>query len=150
MVDLQKQLEAHFKLQNSSVALYREMVSVVSKVARGGGEHLKNWGLSPAQFNIIFQIGKHPGLSQQDLAKKVLVTKGNVSQLLAKLEQQQLVRREQDGVTNALYLTNRGRSLLLGILPNYDCFIAERFAGLSEKEQEALMQLLKKLDQSHS
>ena len=147
MIDLRRQLEAYFRKQPSSVALWLKMVAVVSKVARSSGERLKSRGLSPAQFNVIVQIGKYPGLSQQDIAKKVLVTKGNVSQLLAKLEQQQLVRREQGGVTNSLYLTNRGCFLLQEILPAYDRFIVDCFAELSEIEQETLMQLLNKLDQ---
>ena len=148
MSEAREQLQNFFAGRNPTIALWQSMIAVVIKVSRKGGEDLKRWDLSPAQFDVLTQIGKHSGLSQQELAEKLLVTKGNISQLLAKLDKQGLVQRKQDGVSNELYLSNRGMSLLLEMLPSYDKFVLENFAGLTRKERETLLQIMQKLDRS--
>lgn len=150
MTDLEDRLTAHFANRDRSVGMWRALVAVVIKVSRRGGERLKRWDLSPAQFDVLTQVGKQPGLSQQELAERMLVTKGNVSQLLAKLDKQGFVRREQAGVTHSLFLTNRGTSLLSEMLPDYDQFLAEQFAVLSQEEQEVLEKVLVKLGRNLS
>jgi hypothetical protein len=36
---------------------------------RESNQHLKNWNLSSAQFDVLVQVGSHERLSQQDLAE---------------------------------------------------------------------------------
>lgn len=49
-------------------------------------QHLKKWNLSIAQFDLLVQVGVHQPISQQGLAEKLLVTKGNITQMVVKME----------------------------------------------------------------
>lgn len=109
---------------------------------------MRQYDLSVAQFDVIVQIGAAEGISQQQLAGSLLVTKGNVSQLLKRLELQGLIRRTQEGRSNYLYLTQAGWLLYQQVVPAQEAMIARLFAVLTPNEQETLRHLLRKLDQS--
>ena len=50
-------------------------------------QHLQEWGLTPAQFNILIIVdkqGKGNGISQVELSKKLIVTPSNTTRLLEK------------------------------------------------------------------
>src|SRR2546430_603222 len=87
------------------------LARIYQKVERAATGQLRPFGLSFAQFDVVAQVGAREGLTQQELAEALLVTKGNVCQLLAKLEAAGLVARRPDGRANRLFLTDRGRAL---------------------------------------
>jgi DNA-binding MarR family transcriptional regulator len=103
--------------------------------------------LNTALFDILAQVGAARGMTQQELANALLVTKGNISQLLGKLEQVGLITRRQEGRTNCLSLTEQGQKLFEQVVPQQEALIAELLAPLSNDEQRELLRLLRKLDQ---
>jgi DNA-binding MarR family transcriptional regulator len=109
-------------------------------------ERLRPWDLSVAQFDVLAQVGAHDGLTQQQLAAALLVTKGNICQLLDRLERLGLVRRQQVGRANRLHLTDAGRALREQVVPAQETLVAERLAALTPDEQRTLLSLLRKLD----
>ncbi len=75
---------------------------------------LKALGLSIPQFDLLSTLTEREGLSQQELAERLYVTKGNVSGLLDRMVEADLVERRPipgDRRSNALYLTEKGRDL---------------------------------------
>jgi DNA-binding MarR family transcriptional regulator len=102
--------------------------------------------LNTAQFDVLAQVGAARGMTQQELADALLVTKGNISQLLSKLEQAGLITRRQEGRTNCLSLTRRGQALFDVVVPQQEALIAELLTPLSDAEQRELLRLLRKLD----
>ncbi|AWM86485.1 MarR family transcriptional regulator [Microvirga sp. 17 mud 1-3] len=75
---------------------------------------LKALGLSIPQFDLLSTLTEQEGLSQQELAERLYVTKGNVSGLLDRMVEADLVERRAipgDRRSNALYLTPKGRAL---------------------------------------
>lgn len=131
-----------------AVALWLRIVRLANRKDSLLSERLKAHKLSPAQFDIIAQIGSAEGLMQRDLAGRLLVTEGNVTQLLDKLERVGLVTRHADGRCNRLGLTTAGRRLYRETVPEQNRLIAERFSVLDEGEQEELRRLLRKLSRS--
>lgn len=123
------------------------LARVYGKIARGQAEHLRAWGLSPAQFDVLAQVGAAEGRSQQELADALLTTKGNVCHLLDRMEAAGLLRRAGDGRVNRLYLTPEGRRLWEQVVPAHEAWIAERFGILTPDERSALLRLLRRLDQ---
>jgi DNA-binding MarR family transcriptional regulator len=105
-------------------------------------------GLTMAQFDVLAHVGAAPGLTQQELADSLLVTKGNVCQLLDRMERGDLIERRSEGRSNRLFLTPRGQELFDRIVPEHEDMIAEKFDGLTPEEQTNLLGLLRKLDQS--
>ncbi len=124
------------------------LARVFQKVDTHSARLLRRYNLSVAQFDVIAQIGAAEGISQQELAGTLLVTKGNVSQLLKRLERQGLIRRTQEGRSNYLYLTPVGWALYGQVVPAQEAMIARLFAALTPTEQETFRALLRKLDHS--
>jgi DNA-binding MarR family transcriptional regulator len=132
--------------QGEAVLAWLRLARVFQKVNRASSEHLRAWGLSLAQFDVLAQVGSAEGITQQELADKLLVTKGNICQLLDRLEEHGLIRREQQGRVNHLVLTDAGQQLYREVVPSQEAFIAERFSTLAAEEQAQLLTILRKLD----
>lgn len=122
------------------------LARVFQKIDTISARCFRAYGLSTAQFDVLAQIGVANGITQQALAQSLLVTKGNISQLLDRLEQQGIVTRRHEGRTNYLFLTERGQELFVEVVPEQEARIADLFAVLSVEEQAQLLMLLRKLD----
>lgn len=127
------------------VALWGRIARFYARQLRLAGAHLHEWGLSPAQFDVLATVGRHEGMTQQELAERLLVTQGNITQLLDKLEQRGLLRRCPEGRLKRVVLTEAGRQLHDAVVPTQEDFQAQQFASLSPAEQYQLLELLRKL-----
>ena len=127
---------------------WMRLMRVYHKVDRASAEHLKGWGLSVAQFDVLARVGAEEGIKQQEVADSLLVTKGNVCQLLDKMEGRGLISRRREGRINRLFLTAEGRRLYEGAVPAQEATVSERFSVLSATEQSRLHELLRKLDRA--
>src|SRR5690606_24469755 len=65
-------------------------------VERTLGARLAPIGLKPAQLDVLMNLYHHPGMSQHDLARRLLVGRSNITMLLPQLEARGLLRREGD------------------------------------------------------
>jgi DNA-binding MarR family transcriptional regulator len=134
--------------QQQAILAWVRLMRVYQKVSRVAATQLRECNLSLAQFDLLNHLSRDEGMTQQELADRLLVTKGNICQLLDRLEQQALLVREQEGRANRLYLTDQARRLLADILPGHEAAVAAQFAALSPAEQATLLALLRKLDQA--
>jgi DNA-binding MarR family transcriptional regulator len=117
-------------------------------MSRALEERCRDQYLSLAQFDVLAHVAAAEGLTQQTLADRLLVTKGNVCQLLDRMEQTHLITRRQQGRSNQLFLTPKGKDTFLSVIPALDQEIAKLLAGLSVEEQLQLADLLRKLERS--
>jgi len=131
-----------------AVLAWLRLARVYHKVDRATARLLKPWGLTVAQFDVIVQVGAAEGLMQQDLADKLLVTKGNVTQVLDRLEKDGLVERRLHGRAKKLYLTPRGRFLHDDVLPAQEGMIGLAFSALPPREHSSLLAALRALDRT--
>ena len=129
-----------------SVVAWLRLVRVYQKVQQATTEELRREGLSVGQFDVLAQVGASEGLTQQQVADALLVTKSNVCQLLDRMERAGIVERRQHGRTNLLYLTREGKRLHDRIVPSHERRISEQLAVLSADEQATLLRLLRTLD----
>lgn len=93
--------------------------------------------LKPAQLDVLMNLYRHPGMSQQDLARKLLVGRSNITMLLPQLEKRGLLRREGDEKDKRilrLELTEAGVALLMKALKVHTALI-ETAMGQSTLEQ---------------
>ena len=134
-------------LRRPAVLAWLRLARVFQKIDAQSERFFRTQGLkNTAHFDVLAQIGAKPEMTQQELAGALLVTKGNISQLLAKMEQEGLVARRQEGRTNCLSLTERGQALFEQVVPQQEALIAGLLAPLSQDEQRELLRLLRKLD----
>lgn len=135
-------------LRRPAVLGWLRLMRVYQKVDRASSEHLRAWDLSVAQFDVLAHVGASEGMTQQELADSLLVTKGNVCQLLDKMEARGWILRRREGRNNRLFLTEAGRRLFEEAVPAQEAMVSERFSALSEEEQAQLHELLRKLDRA--
>jgi DNA-binding MarR family transcriptional regulator len=136
-------------LRNPAVRTWVRMLRLSQRVVQPTlTEMLRSLGLNPAEFEILDTLAAREGLTQQDLADALLVTKGNMTYHLCRMEGRGLVDRRPEGRKNRLYLTAEGRRLLEEALPAHEALIDERFSGLSVEERAQLAGLLGKLERS--
>ena len=133
-------------LRTPALLAWLRLERVFQKVDRAATESLRHRQLSPAQLDVLAKVGSAEGISQQALARALLVTKGNVCQLLDKMERNGLLERRPAGRVNRLFLTNRGRHIHDEVVPHHDELLAAQFTTLSTTDQRRLLRLLRQLD----
>lgn len=131
-----------------AVAAWTRLVRIHQKLDKASEQNFESLGLNSAWFDVLARVGSREGLTQGDLAASLLVTKGNISQLVAKMEAVGLVERRADGRSQHLWLTPRGRSLRDQAVPRQEALLAASLAGLSAQEQADLVRLLRKWEAS--
>jgi DNA-binding MarR family transcriptional regulator len=134
------------QVRTPGLLAWMRLARVFQKVDRAATESLRCRQLSPAQVDVLAKVGSSEGISQQELANALLVTKGNVCQLLDKMEGSGLLERRPDGRVNRLFLTSQGRQVHDEIVPRHDAMLAEHFDSLSDHEKRELSRLLRQVD----
>jgi len=137
--------------RQASVLAWMRLARVYDKIQRRSQQHLRRFGLTVSQFDVLAQVGSAEGLCQQELAERLLVTKGNVCGLIDRMEQAGLMVRRpdpEDRRIHRLELTPEGRRLYAEAVPAQEQLIASLLAGLEPEEQRALHGLLRRLDRS--
>ncbi|HET8909595.1 MAG TPA: MarR family transcriptional regulator [Ktedonobacterales bacterium] len=129
-----------------AIPAWLRLVRVFQKVDRASVDLLRKWDLSVAQFDVLVQVGNVDGITQQRLADQLLVTKGNVCQLLDRMEERGLLVRQQEGRANHIHLTEKGRALRAETLPAQEQLIDGIFAALPYAQQASLLASLRRLD----
>ena len=132
------------KNKRLGLLLWFHLSHVFNQNIRLNNQHLKQWNLSTAQFDMLVQIGVHERLTQKELGEKLLVTKGNITQLLSKMEKLGWIERERQWKTKYLSLTEKGKELYNEVVPKQEQFQASQFCNLDREEQLQLLELLKK------
>jgi MarR family transcriptional regulator, 2-MHQ and catechol-resistance regulon repressor len=106
------------------------------------------YGLTIPQFGILEALHHLGPLSLGELAEKLLVTGGNITYVMDRLEEQELVyreRSEEDRRVVKAHLTPAGEELIAQVFPGHAAFVQELVDHLSPHERDQLRELLKKL-----
>jgi len=135
-------------LRQHAVLAWLRLARVFQQIDTRSERFFRLHGLNTAQFDVLAKVGTTSGITQQALADALLVTKGNISQLLSRMEQDGLIARRQEGRANCLFLTERGQELYALVVPQQEALIAQLLAPLADDEQRELLRLLRKLDHS--
>jgi DNA-binding MarR family transcriptional regulator len=110
--------------------------------------NFRSLALSAAWFDVLARVGANKGLTQGELAATLLVTKGNVSQLLAKMEAAHLVERRTEGRSLRVHPTARGKALAAEAVPRQEAILKDSLSGLDAAEQAELVRLLRKWERA--
>jgi DNA-binding MarR family transcriptional regulator len=113
-------------------------------------DSLKKHKLTLAQFDLLAMLLGLEDLNQQELARKLAVTKGNMVGLVNRLSRRGFVKRvpSQTGRrANVIRLTASGRKLVTAALPDHLRLVNAMMSPLGGQEQQQLRLLLKRLDE---
>ncbi len=124
------------------------MARLNARIAAAIGQRLREAGLSIPQFDALSTLTEEDGISQQQLAERLYVTKGNVSGLVNRLAGQGLVKRsaiEGDRRSYALTLTAKGRALAEEGIRIHNAYVAATLGRMPRGERDLLGDLLTRL-----
>ncbi len=126
------------------VKLIRAAESVNARVHR----HLKANGLTESQFAALEALLHLGPLNQQQIAKKILKSSGNITMVIDNLEKRNLVGRER-GVNDrrvvTIQLTGEGHRLIREVFPRHAAVIENEMNILTKTEREELGRLCRKV-----
>ncbi|MGO0603952.1 MarR family winged helix-turn-helix transcriptional regulator [Brevibacterium linens] len=129
-----------------STLIWLRMARFVQNSNQLSNEHLRRFGLTVAQFEALAHIRNFEPITQSELADGLTVSGGGISRMLARLESEGLISREQDWKTKHISLTPKGRELLERAFPSQQEHQASLFDdSLTEDEKVQLHALMKKL-----
>ncbi|MED1954187.1 MarR family transcriptional regulator [Brevibacillus centrosporus] len=104
--------------------------------------------LTPSEIHTIDAIGTEGSLLMSELAKRMGVTKGAVTQVITRLQAKELVERvhdPEDFRVVLVSLTEKGRSAYLAHQQLHESFYKELYAQFDQKEIEIFEACLDKL-----
>lgn len=121
-----------------SVLAWLHILRITNRVHRASSECLRERDreLSRAQFDVIAHLGVAEGMQQHELAQRLLVTQGNVTQLLDKMEKRGLLQRHSEGRCNRLSLTEEGRALFDTVVPAIEDVVAQHLPACQRKSRK--------------
>lgn len=102
---------------------------------------LRDIALSVPQFDVLSTLSEREGLSQQELADRLYVTKGNVSGLVDRLVRGGFAERRAlpgDRRSHALYLTAQGREVVARGLAIQRAYVDQTLGRLPASDVAAL------------
>lgn len=135
----------------ATVLAWIHLLRIQHKVHRRETARLAEYNLTLPQFDVLAQLQHEEGITQQSLADRLLVTKGNVCGLMDRMVEQGLVERRadpQDRRAYMLHLTPKGKALIQQVLPAQSRLIDEQLGKLSLEKQKQLLDLLGELDRA--
>jgi len=112
----------------------------------------QNYHSSLSRFDVLahlYEAGKR-GLSTTQLARRLLASKGNITRLLDRMEEDGLIRRQpnpSDRRISDIYLSKAGSESFARMAPEHERWSDEIFKALEETEKEALIELLVRIRQ---
>jgi MarR family transcriptional regulator, organic hydroperoxide resistance regulator len=128
-----------------------QLVRTLDRIEQRLEQALAGHGLSIAQFDILASLGFEEGITQQELAERLLVTKGNICGMIGRMEAEGWVERKpdpDDRRANRLFLTRRGKTLLAQAFPGQQALIKQIMSALAPGEIQSLYQFLDRLDEA--
>lgn len=132
-------------------AVLTTLVRVHSRMERRMVEVVGAHGMTLAQFDVLATLWTGEGITQQELAERLLVTKGNVVGLIDRVCRAKWVERRADPSdrrANRLYLTDQGRKRLSEVRPRVASHRTNLFGIFTGDELRQLYQFLRRLEDS--
>src|SRR6516162_3049290 len=112
---------------------------------RMANAHFEQFAVSADQFVVLTLLAEEDGVTQRDLAEQASSDANTMSEMLARLEKKQLVRRERhpsDGRARCVFLTARGRKTQKQLWDSWECQVRAVDGAFRPGELDVLRGLL--------
>ena len=104
------------------------------------------------RFDVLAQLDRAPdGMTMGQLSSHLMVSNGNITGLIDRLIQEDLVTRSpapEDRRTQVVHLTESGRAAFEAMAPVHESWIADLLAGVAREDLSELLELLARVKQS--
>ncbi|WP_209846864.1 MarR family winged helix-turn-helix transcriptional regulator [Paenibacillus sediminis] len=134
-----KQLSLHLMIVLSRA--YNSVTDVTNR-------NIHSYNLNPTEFGVLDLLYHKGDQPLQKIGEKVLISSGNITYVVDKLQKKNLVQRracEEDRRVIYAELTEQGRKFFEEIFPQHELAIQRAVSALNEEEKKTAIELLKKL-----
>ncbi|MBE9206535.1 MarR family transcriptional regulator [Nostoc sp. LEGE 06077] len=134
--------------QEPFIPTMRELVRAYHAFSAYSETHIRQFDLTPAQFDVIATLGNTSGMFMGEIGEKTFITKGTLTGVIDRLEKKNLVVREvptDNRRSVVVKLTYEGQALFEVIFPAHITYLKERFEQIEKSELELLRVLLSRL-----
>lgn len=130
-----------------SLRVHLRVASCRNLLMRESRRSIERWGLTLPQFDALAELARsgRSGFTFGELSRLLLVTSGNLTGIVDRLESEGLARRQQgtrDRRVVRIVLTRKGRRRVEQIIPLHARDIERAMASLPADQLEALNDLL--------
>jgi MarR family transcriptional regulator, 2-MHQ and catechol-resistance regulon repressor len=135
----------------SFLPVIRELATTYQAFSAYSEAHIRQFDLTPAQFDVIATLGNTNGMCMGELGEKTLITKGTLTGVIDRLIHKQLVDRETPAENRRsvlVKLTPAGQEVFDRVFPAHIAHLKDRFDKLDASELELLKVLLSRLRQA--
>lgn len=128
--------------------LTRDITEITRCGSQYRGDQLAPMGLKSCHASYLEEICAHPGISQDQLAKRICINKSNVARQAAALEEDGFIERracQADKRVMRLYPTQKTLQLMpqiSAVLSNWSDYLTQ---DLTEEEKQQLDSILMKM-----
>lgn len=143
------QLPIHEDTEQIALRTWVQLARTFLRMQRRIVTTLAEHEITLAQFDLLATLHHSEGVTQQELAEWLLVTKGNICGLLDRLERAGWVSRRpdvRDARANRLHLTSEGRAKVQAVLPHHDALVIRTLQCLQPQETITLRGLLERVE----
>jgi DNA-binding MarR family transcriptional regulator len=108
-------------------------------------------GINLANYDMLVNVYRHPGMTQLELAAKLLVGRSNLTMLLPELVKRGLVRRDSDPGDRRirrLCLTPEGEALAKAGIAVQNDILKRMFNVLSPEECDAVGEMMRRVSKA--
>lgn len=126
----------------------RELARTYQAFSMYSEAHIRRFGLTPAQFDVIATLGNTSGMTMGELGSRTLITKGTLTGVIDRLIQKNLVHRETPSDNRrcvVVRLTPVGQDTFEQVFPAHIAHLKTQFEQLQPSELELLNVLLSRL-----
>lgn len=134
--------------QEPFMATMRELVRTYQAFSSYSEGFVRQFDLTPAQFDVIATLGNTSGMSMGEIGEKTLITKGTLTGVIDRLERKRLIVREvssSDRRSTIVKLTAQGDSLFQAAFPAHITDMKQHLAPIDVSELDDLRVLLNRL-----
>jgi MarR family 2-MHQ and catechol resistance regulon transcriptional repressor len=138
--------------QRLALATYVRLMRATNSARTNASRSLAASGLTLTQFAVLEALYHLGPMSLSEIAAKVLTTGGNLTMVAGNLERDGSVERQQslqDKRVQVLRLSLKGKAIMRRIFPLHAAAITDFMSALTQKEQEELGELCRKLGQEN-
>ncbi|OPH53426.1 MarR family transcriptional regulator [Paenibacillus ferrarius] len=134
--------------RNASLDLYIALSRASEWVNAHGDRDIRKHGLNRTEFGVLELLYHKGAQAIQQIGGKVLMSSGNITYVVDKLEKKDYVKRKTSTEDRRLIfaeITDKGKQFIEDIFPQHAEVIENAVAGLTTEEKKMASQLLKKL-----
>jgi MarR family 2-MHQ and catechol resistance regulon transcriptional repressor len=143
--------ESYADCRKEALKLWVVLARCFNSISQALAQQIKAYDLTFPQFGVLEALAHLGPMKMCDIGSKLLMSGGNVTGVVDRLEEKGLVRRvveADDRRTFVIHLTETGGKLIGKIFPQQAAEIEKITNVLSPQEKRMLTTLLKKLGKS--